>query len=220
VGEIPRAGLAGEVSEDLRTLGEATEEHTAVFPDVMEDEVSRQCRHAPLRATGDDGQKVGGPAGDGVEPDLVRLPAPGNLLGSLVEIADLSAVLDHVQIEAIYERHPIIRWRDRYAGIQHFVGLVEHIACGKFEPVLASDIVHEGERLAVRAPVRVVRFVDELPRRAAGERCHGEYSPEPAGVDRKVRVRRAEKRAEPRGEQKRHLAGGGNGENFRPRESQ
>ena len=98
MGEIPWASLARKVPEDLRALGDAPEKHTTVRRDVVEDEVSRQRRHAPLPATRDDGEKLGGPARDGVEPDLVRRSAPRNLEGSLMEIADPAARLDHVEI--------------------------------------------------------------------------------------------------------------------------
>ena len=96
----------------------------------------------------------------------------------------------------------------------------QHPAGGKLEPVHASGIAHDGERFAVRAPVREVRVLEELPRRAAGERRLGEHSPEESRIGRQVRVRHPKEHAEPRRDEKCHLAGGGNGENLRPRETE
>ena len=109
MGEIPRVSLTGKVAEDLRALGDAPEEHPTVRRDVVEDEVSRQRRHAPLLAARDDGEQRGAPACDGVEPDLVRGPAPHGLHGSLAEVAHPAAGLRHLEIELEHERDPVAR---------------------------------------------------------------------------------------------------------------
>ena len=179
-GEIARMRIAGDVADDAGAHQIARDERSSVRGDVVQRQRAGRGGHDALASAQRDRAKVA----RGLflfrrEPDLVAIRPPGHSLHALRFAAERPPRAgrdgDHDDNAAIVIDERMIEERDRVAArteprrADPADGVVENLADRKLETAAPGDGVHDGQA-PIRRPVGFLDVVEDLARRAAGDR--------------------------------------------------